>query len=276
MGDQVQYWSHSKARWVDARVELRQKRKGGEIVYDLNCKKGTSASRLRPKPSEYRVGEKVEYWSEAAGQWVVAKVVRVSLQLGQCDLDIKSGAKLGRVRRLSASEELPDFKLGDRVQYWSESKGRWLEAVVEGSHKRRGTKLYDLNCKKCTPVSRLRLSPGSQPTPFQPGEPVEYWSTSAKRWLPAKVLRLAAHLGQCDLDVKQAAAIGRLRRPVPAGAGSQKAPKAAAASHSDRGSRVTLKRERQTPKAASLPPAKQSRAASPGRSRAEERRVGIP
>jgi len=233
VGDQVQYWSESKGRWVDARVESRQKETGGDIVYDLSCKKASPPSRMRPQPGAFVVGERVEYWSGGIGQWVIGKVMKVNAHLGRCDLDIKSAAKMGRLRKLAApeaGEASRSYKTGDRVQYWSETKGRWLEALVEGCQTRRGAKLYDLNCKKGTPVHRLRPSPSggvAAVATFRVGDRVEYFSSSSGRWLPARVVRLLANLGQCDLDVKQGAAIGRLRHAANAKAPEAEAPPAA-------------------------------------------------
>lgn len=45
-GDQVQYWSDTKNRWVDACV-VAQHEKDGVIKYDLNCKRGAAADKVR-------------------------------------------------------------------------------------------------------------------------------------------------------------------------------------------------------------------------------------
>lgn len=190
-------------------------------------------------PGRYEVGERVEYWSTSAGRWVSAKVLKLNAELGQCDLDLKPGAPLVRLRKATGSalgapdpSEAPawpssgpkgtkvapppplscGFKDGDQVQYWSETKDRWLEAVVQRIREKDGTVVYDLDCKKGTPADRVRPSLVASQNRYQVGEEVEYWSTSAGGWLPAKVLRLYMHLGQCDLDVKPGAPLGRLRR----------------------------------------------------------------
>lgn len=188
----------------------------------------------------YQVGEMVEYWSTSAGRWVAAKVLKVKVGDGQCDLDLKPGAQLGRLRKASTlrpglADSTPamwpmagtknssvapppplscGFKDGDQVQYWSETKSRWLEAVVQRIREKDGVIVYDLDCKKGTPADRVRPSLVASQKQYQVGEEVEYWSTSAGRWLPAKVLRLYEHLSQCDLDVKPGAPVGRMRRVV--------------------------------------------------------------
>ncbi|CAJ1408347.1 unnamed protein product [Effrenium voratum] len=45
-GEQVQYWSDSKNRYVDAVVD-NIRLKEGKIVYDLNCKRGAHADKIR-------------------------------------------------------------------------------------------------------------------------------------------------------------------------------------------------------------------------------------
>lgn len=221
VGDIVQYWSVSKARFVDGVVEARHE-EGGAVVYDLNCKKGMPAAWLR-KPPHFEAAEEVEYWSSIASRWVPAKVVNIDAQQRFCDLDIKVGALIGRLRKARRLVAGPaaerqqqaiagEFKMGDRVQYWSQSKARWLEASVRGMHATADLTLYDLDCKRGIPGERLRRCTNSQGPAFCVGDEVEYWSTSAGRWLPARVLRLETHLGQCDLNVKQGAALGRLRR----------------------------------------------------------------
>merc|ERR1719401_1313691 len=46
VGEQVQYWSDSKNRWVDTAVEA-VRTKDGAMVYDLTCKKGAAADKVR-------------------------------------------------------------------------------------------------------------------------------------------------------------------------------------------------------------------------------------
>eukprot|EP00438_Fugacium_kawagutii_P015058 Skav217581 [mRNA] locus=scaffold129:249913:266840:- [translate_table: standard] len=103
--DRVQYYSETKHRWMETTVlrifELASST-DGNICYDLDCKKGVFAdkvrSSLRASQERYEVGQSVEYWS-SSGRWISAKVTKVRLELGQCDLDIKSAAPIGRLRR---------------------------------------------------------------------------------------------------------------------------------------------------------------------------------
>jgi len=47
LGEQVQYWSDSKNRWMDAVVEAVRLSKDGKVVYDLNCKRGAHADKIQ-------------------------------------------------------------------------------------------------------------------------------------------------------------------------------------------------------------------------------------
>lgn len=239
----VQYYSDTKTRWLDAEVEAKLD-KGGVVLLDLTLKKGVPLDKVRVSAAEYEVGEDVEYWSTSVGRWVPAKVLKVFEQTALVDLDVKPGAQTAKIRKatglLPKAPPLPQgfgqtteamgaqvgpdpkaapppplacgFEVGDKVQYWSETMSRWIEALVEGHRERDGAVVYDLSCKRGTPADRVRPSPVASQERFQVGENVEYWSTSAGRWLPAKVLKMYMQIGQCDLDVKLGAPLGRLRR----------------------------------------------------------------
>jgi len=193
----------------------------------------------RQRSQSLRVGEQVEYWSASAVRWVPAKVLKVNAELGLCDLDVKAEAPVGKVRKAkttpecSVTQPIQDsagpsagptsrkhapppplscgFKVNDKVQYWSDTKTKWLEASVQAIREKDGGVVYDLDLKKGAPADRVRPSLVTQIT-YQVNEEVEYWSTSAGRWLSAKVLRLHPQIGQCDLDVKPNAPLGRMRR----------------------------------------------------------------
>lgn len=52
------------------------------------------------------------------------------------------------------------FKKGDQVQYWSDTKNRWVDACVEAKHEKDGVIKYDLNCKRGATADKVRR-PGS-------------------------------------------------------------------------------------------------------------------
>jgi len=49
------------------------------------------------------------------------------------------------------------FAVNDQVQYWSDSKKRWLDSIVEGVRQKDGKLVYDLNCKKGAAADKIRL-----------------------------------------------------------------------------------------------------------------------
>jgi len=52
------------------------------------------------------------------------------------------------------------FKPGDQVQYWSDTKNRWVDACVVAQHEKEGVIKYDLNCKRGAAADKVRR-PGS-------------------------------------------------------------------------------------------------------------------
>jgi len=48
------------------------------------------------------------------------------------------------------------FRVGDSVQYWSDTKNRWVDACVEARHEKDGVIRYDLNCKRGAPADKVR------------------------------------------------------------------------------------------------------------------------
>lgn len=50
----------------------------------------------------------------------------------------------------------PPIKVGDAVQYWSDTKNRWVEALVDKVHQKGDVIKYDLNCKKGAAADKVR------------------------------------------------------------------------------------------------------------------------
>eukprot|EP00913_Durusdinium_trenchii_P033714 g31562.t1 len=110
-GVEVQYFSETRKGWIDAVVEERHDKDGGAVIYDLNCKKGVPADRLRNPHVEYAVGEQVEYWSVTSQRWMPAIVEHLHAEAKTCDLSVKPGAPLSRVRKVPGSATMaPIFK----------------------------------------------------------------------------------------------------------------------------------------------------------------------
>lgn len=242
LGERVQYWSDVEMTWLVTHVENKYF-KDHTLVYELGCQKGFTvpADYVREdRHFVYEVGEIVEYWSASARRWVQAKVQSLG-DPGKVNLDVKVGAHTSRLRKNLAShvayngpsgdpkaprgapghqQSAPppplsrSFKVGDQVQYWSETTNKWIEAVVQVIKEKDDSIIYDLDVKKGSPADRVRPSLVGTQERFQVGEEVEYWSQTVGRWLMSKVQRTNPDSGTVDLDCKIAAPLGRLRRPI--------------------------------------------------------------
>eukprot|EP00931_Biecheleriopsis_adriatica_P081113 TRINITY_DN54468_c0_g1_i1.p1 TRINITY_DN54468_c0_g1~~TRINITY_DN54468_c0_g1_i1.p1 ORF type:complete len:385 (+),score=87.66 TRINITY_DN54468_c0_g1_i1:25-1179(+) len=49
-----------------------------------------------------------------------------------------------------------EWAAGDKVQYWSDSKNRWVDAIVDGVRLKDGKLVYDLNCKTGAKPDKLK------------------------------------------------------------------------------------------------------------------------
>lgn len=104
VGASVQCWNLEHKKWQDGTIS-RQYQHSGITVYDVACKHSVlrmlPTSRLRL--SSFQVGDLVEYWSKTAKMWLQATVMKLLWSKQVCDLDIKKGAPLANVRKLSAA-----------------------------------------------------------------------------------------------------------------------------------------------------------------------------
>mmetsp|Transcript_30953 Transcript_30953/g.72598 ORF Transcript_30953/g.72598 Transcript_30953/m.72598 type:complete len:297 (+) Transcript_30953:108-998(+) len=57
---------------------------------------------------------------------------------------------------LDPALETAKFALGEQVQYWSDSKNRWMDAIVEGIRLKEGNVVYDLNCKRGAQAEKIQ------------------------------------------------------------------------------------------------------------------------
>jgi hypothetical protein len=87
------------------------------------------------------------------------------------------------------------FQPGDNVDYFSDSKDRWVATTVKNIVVLLDKSIiYDLSCKLAVPAKRMRPSRAAHDRRF------EYYSHSAKRWLrlPGKVDTRSQN--QCQVD----------------------------------------------------------------------------
>eukprot|EP00929_Paragymnodinium_shiwhaense_P090842 TRINITY_DN50940_c0_g1_i1.p1 TRINITY_DN50940_c0_g1~~TRINITY_DN50940_c0_g1_i1.p1 ORF type:complete len:613 (+),score=107.61 TRINITY_DN50940_c0_g1_i1:76-1914(+) len=114
------------------------------------------------------------------------------------------------------------YVVGDVVEYYGASQGRWIPAKVLGM---RPDGTYDLDCKMAVRIDRMRrLLPAAAQSVVKaaggdgvhrgwhwtPGDPVDYFSATAGRWIPAVVQTVHAN-GTYDLNCKAEVTSYRIR-----------------------------------------------------------------
>lgn len=212
VGDAVAYWSNTANRFLQARVVSVNEK---EEQCDLDIKPTAAMSRLRKLVQGARISSGSGSSKGSRAKKALGVTTPPARPSKESDMtpsppDAQPRQKVSPAPPLSCG-----FSLGDKVQYWSNSKRRWLEATVVGLREQANNIVYDLDCKSGTPADRVRASPAASALrQYSVGDCVEYWSNSAGRWLPAKVMRMCLQQKVCDLDVKPAAPFGRLR-PLP-------------------------------------------------------------
>lgn len=154
----------------------------------------------------------------------------------------------GRPTNVAIASKSQVHVVGSRVEYYSQSAGGWIPAVVQGYDEKRGTYRLDVQpialpqkvrsvgtTASQTPVSSLTLggekSPAdsdSRPSGYLPGGPnsgsgnhgerfavgesVEYYSSSHGKWVPAVVQGFNESIGAYKLDIQSVALASKVRR----------------------------------------------------------------
>jgi len=134
-GDRVLYWSTTHKVWIRSIVVgISRYPDGTVLAYDLDCKAGAEPAcvrkvenisadeRLREaastnkvvtspqgpqnspvEPESLSIGDRVEYCSLSSGKWLRSRVLKIYRKSGYCDLDIKRGAPLDRLRKVETA-----------------------------------------------------------------------------------------------------------------------------------------------------------------------------
>lgn len=100
---------------------------------------------------DFAPGASVEYQSASLGSWIPAKVKSKNPD-GTFDLDCKPQVSAGRIRLPKSADRA--FRVGEFVEYLSESQGGWIVAKVEDFDGRSNT--YRLDCKPAVAPAKLR------------------------------------------------------------------------------------------------------------------------
>jgi len=164
-----------------------------------------SRVRFREEEVTYKEGDVVEYKSSSSGQWIAAKVLKAKGH-HLYDLDCKPDVPSERIRQLLDKESM--YAVGEKVEYFSVSQGKWISAKV--MHVKSSGRL-ELDCK--TDVSDEHVRKKQMPS-FEVGARVEYYSSSQANWIPAKIMAVKMD-GKFDLDCKTDVTLENIRQPVP-------------------------------------------------------------
>lgn len=162
-GDDVEYFSATQGRWISAVV--KKVTQGG--LYDLDVKPGVAADKVRaparPMGKEsaqpalrLKVGDAVEYFGVSRNKWIPATVVKVN-EDDSYDLNCKPGVPIDKIRLPPAAPDGSAFVIGDKVEYTSETLGRWIPTKVIGKNCN-GT--LNLECKPDVPLDKIRFPLG--------------------------------------------------------------------------------------------------------------------
>lgn len=170
----------------------------------------------------FEVGETVRYWSETHSLWMEAVVQKVNLVDGRAatyDLDVKRGARPGRLRRVTEGREGDD----EAEEVSPRAGAAWRHpACTGGFGEAAGCKspgdAADAGDARAPPATMSRLP---QPVPmvddqaplpqFEIGAQVVYWSDTYHQWMEATVVKKREGGAIYDLDVKKGAQARRMR-----------------------------------------------------------------
>lgn len=122
-----------------------------------------------------KAGDKVEYYSKTHQHFVEGEVLEVEHneagEITRVDLSCKKRADLSKIRWTKAQ-----YKLGDLVDYWSDSYNRWMPCRVQKVHE---DGYYDLEVKKMAVATKMRprrepaQEANSGAAAVEPAEPAE-------------------------------------------------------------------------------------------------------
>lgn len=128
-------------------VDLRHKAFEG-----IMANKGHQEAWPKDDLSILKAGDKVEYYSKTHQHFVEGEVLDVEHneagEITRVDLSCKKRADLSKIRRTKAQ-----YKLGDLVDYWSDSYSRWMPCRVQKVHE---DGYYDLEVKKMAVATKMR------------------------------------------------------------------------------------------------------------------------
>jgi len=146
VGEGVLYWSDTWSLWVQTKVESISRGIAGEVLYNLTCRPGADASRIRrlpgggtklwrwrgsPEDAEMR-GEECKMRKEA---WVAEEAppsaAPSKYQAGFTLAVFRDSLAHGLCKQFSAQLLRVVPRCGPEVQYWSGTHKQWIDTRVE-------------------------------------------------------------------------------------------------------------------------------------------------
>jgi hypothetical protein len=83
------------------------------------------------------------------------------------------------------------YRNGEKIQYFSETHGRWISGIVHVSVPMHGGhEIYSVITSGPSQQQRRDVPLCNLRPPLQEGEPLEFWSKEENTWLPAEFLQL--------------------------------------------------------------------------------------
>eukprot|EP00439_Symbiodinium_sp_Y106_P004160 s4291_g1.t1 len=134
IGEKVRYWSGTHRKWVEAHVQRVNRDADGELLsYDLTARAQAEIARVKDASTAEDAPAPAARSSTGAGD----EITEVPGKPGGQDPSAPEPAK----RPTEDLQAVGDgdshearFENGEEVQYFSETKERWIDAVVEGHH----------------------------------------------------------------------------------------------------------------------------------------------
>eukprot|EP00931_Biecheleriopsis_adriatica_P033160 TRINITY_DN19260_c0_g1_i1.p1 TRINITY_DN19260_c0_g1~~TRINITY_DN19260_c0_g1_i1.p1 ORF type:complete len:572 (-),score=125.71 TRINITY_DN19260_c0_g1_i1:14-1525(-) len=253
VGDVVQYWSDTKGKWIDTRIKALHLGPDGAIqAYDCSGKPKADIAKVRARPTSQSAKAKASNRpaaQQASKRSLAAKASATQLKNGSRS-SAAAGAKTAFLGKVKASKQAAlakragasnTFAVGERVAYWSENQGKWLNTRIKAVNYDPSGAIASYNCsgKPQAEPAKLRRrtsapapaaaeavpaeSSGSGPLPqehgkvpamFEVGQKVRYCSEQAGRFVKAvvvKVMRTKSGRRLYDLSIKKGVPESKLR-----------------------------------------------------------------
>lgn len=142
----MQYWSASKARWLETVIlKVTRRPDGAVIAYDLACKPNVQADKLKQMQQDAAENPVDRKDTEASLTGLRAKWMKKREVENDQDAE-------------KAEEITPVYRTGQQVEFFSKSLNDWMPTQVMACRKYKCAYFYDLACKRGVEESKIRPS----------------------------------------------------------------------------------------------------------------------